>query len=179
LIQGVGRVGQPLARLVAASGGRLFVSDISDKSIEALRAWVPEFERVPAESALRTGCDVLAPCADADVLDEATIPELHCKVVCGSANHPLRNPDEEAAMLADRDILYAVDWVANVGGVITADEAYHALRARRRLDGHRVLAHTLAAVTEGLGRVFARARETGSDPYKAAVDLFEPVIYGE
>ena len=72
------------------------------------------------EEALLADVDVLAPCALGGVLDEATVPALRARIVCGAANNQLAH-DALADDLARRGILYAPDFVANAGGLVLVD----------------------------------------------------------
>ena len=62
LVQGVGSVGHDLARLLAAEGADVLVSDVDAARAEAVAAEVGG-TAVPAERALATECDVYSPCA--------------------------------------------------------------------------------------------------------------------
>src|SRR5258707_1362229 len=61
--------------------------------------------------------DVFAPAALGAVLNDATIPCLRCRVVCGGANNQLAEARHDAA-LAVRGIVFVPDYLANAGGVI-------------------------------------------------------------
>jgi leucine dehydrogenase len=112
LVQGVGAVGNDLARFLAEDGARLLVSDVDDE-----RAAETGFEVVPAADAIATECDVFAPCAIGGILSADSIPRLRCRIVAGSANNQLAEP-ADAERLRDAGILYAPDFVVNAGGVI-------------------------------------------------------------
>jgi hypothetical protein len=51
------------------------------------------------------------------VLNDATIPCLRCRVVCGGANNQLAEARHDAT-LAIRGIVFAPDYLANAGGVV-------------------------------------------------------------
>ena len=51
------------------------------------------------------------------VLNDATIPAVKAQIVEGGANNKLAKP-EHGAMLHERGILYAPDYVINAGGII-------------------------------------------------------------
>jgi leucine dehydrogenase len=112
LVQGVGAVGNDLARFLAEDGARVLVSDVDDE-----RAAETGFEVVPAADAIATECDVFAPCAIGGILSADSIPRLRCRIVAGSANNQLAEP-ADADRLRDAGILYAPDFVVNAGGVI-------------------------------------------------------------
>jgi len=55
-------------------------------------------------------------------LTEQLVDQLSARIVCGAANNQLAHHGVEK-LLADRDVLYAPDYVVNAGGVIqVADE---------------------------------------------------------
>ncbi len=116
LVQGLGGVGGPLARSLAAAGARLLLSDALPDRVEGLARELGA-ELVPPERAYTTACDVFAPCAIGGVLNERSIGQLRCRVVAGSANNQLEK-DADAAILQQEGILYAPDFVINAGGAI-------------------------------------------------------------
>ena len=72
---------------------------------------------VAPEDALRTECDVLAPCAVGGVVNAATVESCAASVIAGAANNQLAEP-WLADRLHERGILYAPDYVINSGGVL-------------------------------------------------------------
>ncbi len=116
LVQGVGAVGRDLARDLAAEGARVVVADIDEEQAGRVAAEVGG-SAVPARDAVTTECDVYAPCAVGGTLSAETIPTFGCRIVAGSANNQLAET-EAAALLHERAILYAPDYVINAGGVL-------------------------------------------------------------
>jgi len=116
LIQGVGDVGEPLARALAKGGAELLLSDIDEAKAAKLAAGLGAAV-VPAGEVYGTVCDVYAPCAVGATVNERTIPQLKCRVVAGSANNQLR-VDEDAERLHRRGIVYAPDYIINAGGAL-------------------------------------------------------------
>ena len=116
LIQGAGSVGDRLADHLHDAGATVLVADVdpvrAEKTAQRVGGSVVE-----ADSVIGTECDVYAPCATGAVLTAETIPSLACRVVAGAANNQLGEP-EDAALLQQRGILYAPDYVINAGGVI-------------------------------------------------------------
>jgi glutamate dehydrogenase/leucine dehydrogenase len=112
LVQGCGAVGAELARLLVAEGARVLVTDVDPGRARATGCAV-----VPVDAAMRTECDVYAPCAVGGTLSAESIAELRCRVVAGSANNQLAEP-ADADRLQARGILWAPDFVINAGGVI-------------------------------------------------------------
>ncbi|HVS76470.1 MAG TPA: Glu/Leu/Phe/Val dehydrogenase family protein, partial [Steroidobacteraceae bacterium] len=121
-VQGLGGVGYPLCRLLAAEGAVLRVADSRPGAAQRVCQELGAQE-VPAESVLAEDVDVLAPCALGAVLDSRSIPTLRARVVAGAANNQLaRDEDGEALMRAG--ILYAPDYVINAGGIISVAHEY-------------------------------------------------------
>ena len=121
-VQGVGKVGGALVELLVDAGATVAIADINTTEVARL-VEVHGVSSVAPDEILFTECDILAPCAMGAVLSEASIPLLSCDAVVGSANNQLAE-DKDAERLADRDIVYVPDFVANAGGIINiADEA--------------------------------------------------------
>ncbi|MFQ5967667.1 MAG: Glu/Leu/Phe/Val dehydrogenase dimerization domain-containing protein [Acidimicrobiia bacterium] len=123
-IQGAGNVGRRLARLLAAEGARVIVSDLDAGRSEEIAADIGA-EVVEASEVYDTPCDVLSPCAIGGVLNAETIPRLKCRIVAGSANNMLATPDD-GDRLDERGILYVPDYVINAGGAIALGPLLHA-----------------------------------------------------
>lgn len=116
-IQGCGNVGHNLAKELHAVGARLIVSDVDPGKV---RLAVEEFdaEAVSSEDIYSVESDVLAPCALGGIINDRTIPRLKAQIVCGGANNQLLEQRHGDALEA-RGILYAPDYVANSGGVLS------------------------------------------------------------
>jgi glutamate dehydrogenase/leucine dehydrogenase len=116
LVQGVGAVGRDLARYLAEDGARVLVADVDEVAARRVASEVGA-EVLAADDALTAEVDVYAPCAIGGTLSAETIPTLGCRIVAGSANNQLAEP-EDAERLHAAAILYAPDYVINAGGVI-------------------------------------------------------------
>jgi len=169
-IQGVGKVGSNLARLLAGAGASLIVSDRSEDAVASV-VGATGANVVGPNEILSVPCDILAPCAMGAVLDETTILSLHCRAVVGSANNQLAT-EQDATRLAEAGILYVPDFVANAGGVINiAVErqagGYSRSDAERAVDaiGARV---GLVLDTAGAGSTVDAAKALAGDRLHAA-----------
>jgi leucine dehydrogenase len=116
LVQGAGSVGGPLIEHLQAAGAEVVFSEVDEGAIQRFRDELG-LEFVPAETVYMTECDIFAPCALGGVLNANTIPQLKCRAVAGGANNQLASP-EDAESLRARGILYAPDYVVNVGGAM-------------------------------------------------------------
>jgi len=114
-VEGVGKVGTHLVDLLITAGAQVVVADASDAALSAILQQVPEVEI--RSSVLHEDLDVYAPCALGATLTHATVAALKAKVICGAANNQLLDPTVATA-LADRQITWVPDYVANAGGLI-------------------------------------------------------------
>ena len=115
-LQGCGHVGYHLARMLHEAGATLIVTDVNENNLARV---VNEFGAKPVATSEIFGAraDVFAPCALGGIINDQTIPELKVRIVAGAANNQLFE-ERHGAMLRERDILYAPDYVANAGGIL-------------------------------------------------------------
>ena len=160
LIQGLGDVGRPLARLLAGAGATLYLTDIRES---AARAAGERFggSVIPVRGMWDLEVDVYAPCAIGATLNPETIPRLRCGIVAGSANNQLRSETDAEALHARR-ILYAPDYVINAGGAVAFGHIHQGERDPARL---RTL---VARIGLSLGEMFEEAAAAGESPLHAA-----------
>jgi len=161
VVIGAGHCGGRLARLLAAEGAELVISDVDPAkrrlAAELGAGWVD-----PAD-AVTTPCDVLAPCALGGAIDRANADALACRIVCGSANNLLAE-EALAERLRERGVLCAPDFVANAGGLISV---YRDLRDPGGAEVDRLV----EGIGEAISRVLADSDERGVPPLVAAHDL--------
>lgn len=117
-IQGLGAVGYGLAEYLAKDGASLVVADIDqgavDRAVDILGAKTVAHDKIIAAEA-----DILAPCALGGIVDDKSIPTIKASIVAGAANNQLLE-DSHAALLAERGILFAPDYIINAGGALNA-----------------------------------------------------------
>lgn len=156
LVQGVGSVGEPLARLLAAEGASLLIADAIPTRAETLAAELGG-RVVPPQAVYGTRCDIFAPCAIGGVLNERSIPHLDCRIVAGSANNQLER-DEDADALHAARVVYVPDFVMNAGGAI-AQASLEVLRLDADETTQRV-----ERIGTLVGEILASADEAGESP---------------
>jgi len=164
-IQGLGKVGLRLARLLVEGGGRVLGADLVPERAERAARELG-VEVVPPEEVLFLECDVLSPCALGGVLNSETIPKLRCKIVCGAANNQLADEAEDARRLAEAGIVYVPDFVANAGGIINISVEFEpgGYREERALE-------KTATIYENTKRVLEMADREGITTHEAALRL--------
>ncbi len=167
-VQGVGHVGLHLCRLLHEEGAKLTVSDVNRDNLKAARAELPVTEVAPTEL-LYADVDVLAPCALGNILTSTTIPKIRAKVIAGAANNQLATA-ADGARLAERDILYAPDYVINAGGIISVAREYYGKSSEDevRADVYRI--------RERLQAIFDEARSSGRPTNELADELARNLV---
>jgi len=116
LVQGAGSVGSVLIEYLRSAGADVKFSDVNEGAVCHFRDDLG-LQCVPVEAVYAMECDIFSPCALGSVLNAETIPQLKCRIVAGGANNQLGEP-EDAERIKQRDILYAPDYVINVGGAM-------------------------------------------------------------
>jgi len=160
LVQGVGDVGDPLARMVARHGGQVILSDLDGDKAFGLAVELGG-SVVQAEDVYEAECDVYAPCAVGATLNSDTIPRLACDIVAGSANNQLESP-EDSTRLGERQILYAPDYVVNAGGAMAFGLIFQGETRLEELD------RRVRGIGDALEEIFIEAAAKGEMPVESA-----------
>lgn len=165
-VQGLGSCGLALVARLAAEGAQVVVADVDPDKVAAAQAAFGVVAVAP-EEIFDVAADVCAPCALGGVIDSEVASRLDVAVVAGSANNVLADEATEA-LLVDRGITYAVDFVTNAGGAIAdVHRADHGAGDRAGLDAK------LAAIGPRVLEVLRRAERGGVLPSQAARSLAE------
>jgi Glutamate dehydrogenase/leucine dehydrogenase len=152
-VQGVGSVGGDLCRRLAEAGAKVVIADIDAQRRDALADEIGARTATIADIA-GIKADIFAPCALGGALSMASVTALKASLVCGAANNQLATP-EVAALLQERGIVCAPDYVANAGGIINVSAEYlgestDQVRERVMKIGPRTSAVLTRAAQEGL-----------------------------
>jgi leucine dehydrogenase len=160
LVQGVGSVGAALAELLGRDGAQVLVADVDAERAQTIASAVGG-SVAEASDAIATECDVYAPCALGATLSAESVPQLRCRIVAGSANNQLAQP-EAADLLRAAGILYAPDYVINAGGAIAINLLELSGRGRDDVDA------ALVRIGDTLRKIYARADSEGITTAAAA-----------
>jgi leucine dehydrogenase len=172
-VQGLGAVGWRIAERLHAAGARLVVADIRpDVVVGAVRTFGAT--SLPTEIIHRADVDIYSPCALGGVITESSVGEIRAKAVAGAANNQLATP-RAGVMLAERNILFAPDFVINAGGIISGLEAASRMPGRKQFE-FAPLDVRLAAIHERLAEIFRRSRADGRPPEVAAEQMAREII---
>ena len=168
-VQGIGAVGDELVKYLLNAGAVVTIADIDQQKVDTLASEY-KVNVVPPEKIHTLDVDVYSPCAMGSVLNEHTIPELGCKIVCGSANNQLAT-EQDGDRLAQRGILYAPDYIVSAGGVISGLDSLQpgGFNRQRAMD-------TVSHIYRTMGNVIAISKEQGIPTYRAADVLAEQRI---
>ena len=115
-------------------------------------------------------CDVFAPCALGEVLNEWSIPTLNKPLIAGAANNQLLTQEDDMR-LANAGILYCPDYLVNAGGVI---DVYH----RRHGHTQENIDAGVAAIADRLNLVPTEAQSRKISPAQVALERAEDLIRG-
>ena len=167
-LQGVGSVGSSMVAQLCDLGAHLVVADINKSAVDEQ---VGKFgvQAVAPDEIYGVECDIFSPCALGATLNDETIPQLKCKIVCGCANNQLKE-ERHGDLLHDKGILYGPDYVVNAGGAI-----YDADRLIGEFNAERGRAK-VARIFQNTEKVIAIAKQRGIPTYKAADVLAEERI---
>ncbi len=166
-IQGLGKVGYDLAKRLSEEGARIIASELNSERAAAIAVEL-DLALVGLEEIYDVVCDIFAPCALGAILNDNTIPRLRCQIVAGAANNQLAE-DRHGDELAERNILYAPDYVINAGGIISVATE---LGAYDRQEAW----HKTAKIYDSILRVVALAQDEDIPTHLAAHRLAQARI---
>lgn len=172
-IQGTGSVGGGVARLLARDGARLTLADVDRARAEKLASELGG-ETVSADAIMGVACDVFSPNALGAILDDEGIARLEAPVVAGGANNQLARA-HHGAMLAERGILYAPDYVINAGGIISVAMEYLCRQHGQPCDINEVRKR-IAQIPGRLEEIWQEADSSGFSPDVVADRMAQRLI---
>ena len=177
-IQGLGNVSRyTIEGLLERRVSRIIGVDIFPEQVEHTVSLFPEapldvsvVERGD-QSILGAEADIVVPNATGATLNQATIPTIKARIVCGGANNQLEDPVSDAQALDARGILYVPDFLANRMGIVNcANEQYGVIP-----DDPAVYEHLDRGTPHGIHKrsmeVFRTARSSKRTTAAVAVEL--------
>lgn len=160
MVQGVGHVGQYLVGHLIEEGAVVLIADINEKNIKKTMERY-DVIRVDADKVYDQDMDIYAPCALGAVLNDESIPKLKCGVVAGAANNQMEDEKRDGALLKEKGIVYAPDFLINAGGLINC---YVELQG---YDRERAFGYTEKIYQRTLD-IFEKAAQEDITPHEAA-----------
>jgi len=117
-IQGAGNVGRYLTGHLVEEGAIVFLTDIHDDKLAAIKAEYPAVNIVKPDAIYDVEMDIYSPCALGATVNDETLAKLKCSVIAGAANNQLADEQKHGAAVMAKGILYAPDFLINAGGII-------------------------------------------------------------
>jgi len=117
LVEGIGHVGETLVAYLVKDGAIVTIADINEQKLDevATKYNVSIFR---GEYLYSADVDIYAPCAMGATINNDTVYKIKAKVIAGAANNQLADENIHGAILQEREILYAPDFLINAGGII-------------------------------------------------------------
>lgn len=117
LVQGVGHVGEYLVEHLVKEGAEVMIADIyEDRIAEVTKRF--GVKAVKPEDVYKQKMDIYSPCALGATVNDNTLAELSCSIICGSANNQLKDETVHGKAVMERGMIYAPDYLVNAGGII-------------------------------------------------------------
>ena len=171
-VQGIGAVGFPLCAMIHKEGGKLFIADLPGRQLKLIEAAL-EFNavRIPTSpdgqsDIHKIPVDVFVPCAGGGIVNSRTVHQINARIIAGSANNVLENK-KTGNDLQHYDILYAVDYCANAGGLIAI---YNELEGH---DDATIEAHIKRVTYDRMLEIFERSKVENKPTNVVADEMVE------
>jgi leucine dehydrogenase len=117
LVQGIGHVGETLVDYLTKEGALVTIADINEEKLnEVGTKYNAQIFR--GDDLYSADVDIYAPCAMGATINNDTVYKIKAKVIAGAANNQLADENVHGAILQERGILYAPDFLINAGGII-------------------------------------------------------------
>lgn len=157
-VQGLGSVGNVLAKELIKAGGKVYVSDLD---ADQFKEFANIASIVNPDKILYLNVDVLAPCGPAYIINQNAIPKLNCKIIAGAANCQLEDEIEDGRRLFEKGILVAPDYVINAGGVMQGVEELNGGSLENALS-------RLPLIAKNLNEIYTQSKQNREGTYTVA-----------
>ncbi len=169
-IQGLGKVGSELIKLIYKDAAKIYVSDINPGRIKEIKSLYSNVIPIEPEEIHKQTVDVFSPCALSHSLNSKSITELKCRMVVGGANNQLEN-ESIGDLLFKLGILYAPDYVVNAGGLIAVYDEHE----NEKYDHQRVLDRVLM-IRDTLGQILTKSFKQKKPTNVVANEMAEKIF---
>lgn len=169
-IKGLGKVGMEVAMLVSRHGGKIIAADLREEAMSAARRKIKGIKFVSPKEIHKQKVDVYSPNALGAEIDDKTIDEFRCSIVCGGSNNQLKS-SSYGRVLQRLGILYVPDYVANAGGLIDVvseldKKGYSKERVREKV----------LQIRDTVSTIIALSKEKKKSTNEVADDLAEKIF---
>jgi leucine dehydrogenase len=160
-IQGAGNVGKALVAYLVKEGAKVFLTDIHEEKLAAIKAEFPAITIVKSEDIYDLDMDIYSPCALGATVNDDTLKRLKCSVIAGAANNQLADEIIHGKAVMEKGILYAPDFLINAGGIINC-------AWERKGYNHKAAMNQTAAIYDTAIRIFKASADLAIPTYLAA-----------
>jgi len=169
-IQGLGKVGQELLKLIYPTAGRITVCDIDGNKVREVKKKYPKVRVVGKEEIYQEKVDVYSPNALSNCLNRKNVNKIAAGIVVGGANCQLEN-NTIGEKLHSRGILYAPDYVVNAGGLISVFDEYQNGNHKTQ----RVIKKVIK-IKDTLALILAKSKKDKKPPFLIANKMAEKMF---
>ncbi len=178
-IEGFGKVGQALARLLVAHGARLVAVSTSEGAVVSERGFdprrlrdlaarlgsgfvaaLPDARRIPRAQLIELPVRILFPCARHDSVHAGNAGAVQAELICPGANNPVTA--SARTLLEARGVLCFPDFIANCGGVLGGTMAFASV------PDPAIESFIAAQIQPRMAQILGRARRRGCSPTEIA-----------
>ncbi|MGS2762025.1 Glu/Leu/Phe/Val family dehydrogenase [Sinomicrobium sp. M5D2P9] len=168
LVQGIGHVGESLVEHLTKEGAKVFISDINEDRLQEVSK---KYGAVvyAGDDLYTANVDIYAPCALGATINDDTVYKINAKVIAGAANNQLADENRHGAILRERGIAYAPDFLINAGGIINVYaelEGYGKEEIRRKTEN----------IYNTTGEIFAHSDKNGCTTHQSALRVAQARI---
>jgi leucine dehydrogenase len=168
-IQGVGKIGCGILEKLYKQAKKIYIADINQNTVDLIAKRFKKVVVVSPKEILFQNVDVLCPCALGNVITGTVADQLNAKVVVGGANNQLQNA-AAGDYLYDNGILYAPDFVANAGGLISVvneyNNQYNAASLSRKVE----------QIGPRLDYILDKGNQTDTPPHRVASEIARDIF---
>ncbi len=180
-IQGLGEVGNRLAKYLLDGGAKLIVTDINLPRVHKLQQKYGSdlVQYVAPDDIYTVEADIFSPCAMGGIITEDRVPQFKFKIIIGSANNQLKATSKEgeielARKIANAGILFVVDWAHNTAGVI-AGWAEWLFQDQASFD--KIKPRIELVCRDNFRQLLEEAEKTGKTPTELVYEKVEDAVY--
>jgi len=117
-IDGAGKVGYEILKILVSKQSDIYISDINQQLLKKIIQEFPAVNVIPPGKLYSYPLDIYCPCALSDVVTFDNYQDFKCKFVIGAANNQLAE-SQLADLLWQNEIIYLPDYLVNAGGLIS------------------------------------------------------------
>ena len=165
-IQGAGNVGRYLTEHLIKEGATVYLTDIHEDKLAAIKADQPAVHLVKPDSIYGLDVDIYSPCALGATVNDETLAQFKCSVIAGAANNQLADEKKHGKAVMEKGILYAPDFLINAGGIINCSWERRGYNRKAALNQTENIYNTALAI-------FKRSQEEKIPTYLAANEAAE------